>query len=199
MTTMLTVGDRPEQTLGDGGGRVVVGVDDGPGGLAALRWAVDLARSTGAPLVAVRVWALGLPRHGGRRRRGDGRRHVVLAFQGAEPRAAAAKLTRRAFHAATGGIPSDLDVRIETPEGNPGPVLTQLALASDDVLVVGTTPGHSLKRAVHGSVSAYCSKHLPSRVAVVGAGDPGPLASSQSSLALAGDQARGHRRRFRAR
>jgi hypothetical protein len=69
----------------------------------------------------------------------------------------------------------------------------------DDVLVVGTTPGHSLKRAVHGSVSAYCSKHLPGRVAVVGAGDPGPLASSQSSQALAGDQARGHRRRFRAR
>src|SRR5579859_6904140 len=133
--TAMQVASEQRRVPGVDGGRVVVGIDDSPGGLAALRWAVDLARSTGAPLVAVRVWALGLPRHGGRRRRGDGRRHVVLAFQGAEPRAAAAKLTRRAFHAATGGIPSDLDVRIETPEGNPGPVLTQLALASDDVLV----------------------------------------------------------------
>jgi len=40
------------------------------------------------------------------------------------------------------------------------------------VLVVGTAPGHGLKRAVHGSVSAYCSAHLPGQVSVITAGPP---------------------------
>jgi nucleotide-binding universal stress UspA family protein len=64
-------------------------------------------------------------------------------------------------------------VTIETPEGSPGPVLTQLASASGDLLVVGTTPGHGLKRAVHGSVSTYCSAHLPGQISVIAAGPPG--------------------------
>jgi Universal stress protein family len=56
-------------------GLVVVGVDDSPTGLSALRWAVDRARNGGAQLVAVRSWALGLPRHGGRLRRRPARVH----------------------------------------------------------------------------------------------------------------------------
>jgi nucleotide-binding universal stress UspA family protein len=155
------------------GGRVIVGVDDSPGGLAALRWAVELARSANEPLVAVRVWALGLPRHGGLRRHGDGRGHVVLTFAGTAPRQAAARLVRQAFRTAMGDVPGDVDVTIETPEGSPGPVLTQLASAPGDVLVVGATPGHGLKRAVHGSVGAYCASHLPGQVSVVAAGSPG--------------------------
>lgn len=162
-----------QQHAAPAGSRVVVGVDDSPGGLAALRSAVELARSASAPLVAVRVWALGLPRHGGLRRHSDGRGRVVLAFQGTEPRQAAVRLTRQAFRTAVGGIPGDLDVTVETPEGSPGPVLTQIASAGTDVLVVGTSPGHNLKRAVHGSVSAYCSAHLPGRVTVVAADPPG--------------------------
>ena len=95
MTAMQLAGG--QQHAASAGSRVVVGVDDSPGGLAALRWAVELARSANAPLVAVRVWALGLPRHGGLRRHGGraaGR--VVLAFQGTERRQAAVQLTRRA-------------------------------------------------------------------------------------------------------
>jgi len=171
MTAMQLAGG--QQHAASAGSRVVVGVDDSPGGLAALRWAVELARSANAPLVAVRVWALGLPRHGGRRRHGDGRGRVVLAFQGTEPRQAAMQLTRRAFRTAVGGIPGDLEVTVETPEGSPGPVLTQIASAGSDVLVVGTSPRHSLKRAMHGSVSAYCSAHLPGRVSVIAADPPG--------------------------
>jgi nucleotide-binding universal stress UspA family protein len=173
MTAVLASSVRQEQAAPGAGGRVIVGVDDSPGGLSALRWAVELARSANAPLVAVRVWALGLPRHGGMRRHSDGRRHVVLAFAGAEPRQAAARLVRQAFRAAVGGVPGDVDVTIETPEGNPGPVLSQFASGGCDVLVVGTTPGHGLKRAVHGSVSAYCSAHLPGQVSVIPAGPPG--------------------------
>ena len=153
------------------GGRVVVGIDDSPDGLAALRWAIRLARSRGARLVAVRAWALGLPRHGGLRNQGVLQRRgggpVVFTFRGTVPRQAAMNLTRRAFHYAAGDIPDDLEVTIETPEGNPGPVLTQIASGRDDVLVVGTRPALRLRRVIHGSVSAYCIAHARCPVTVV--------------------------------
>jgi nucleotide-binding universal stress UspA family protein len=149
------------------GGRVVVGIDDSPAGLAALQCAVRLARSRAARLVAVRAWALGLPRHGGLRRYRD-HTPVVIAFHGTEPRHAARSLIKRVLReAAPDALGGDVDVTIETPEGNPGPVLTEIASGNDDVLVVGTTPGPSLKRAVHGSVSAYCTAHAHCPVTVV--------------------------------
>jgi nucleotide-binding universal stress UspA family protein len=144
----------------------VVGIDDSPAGLAALRCALGLARSRGARLVAVRAWALGLPRHGGLRRH-HSRTPVVIAFRGAEPGHAARSLTKRVLREAAPDALGDVDVTIETPEGNPGPVLTRIAAGDDDVLVVGTTPGPSLKRAVHGSVSAYCTAHAHCPVTVV--------------------------------
>jgi nucleotide-binding universal stress UspA family protein len=148
------------------GGRVVVGIDDSPAGLAALRCAVGLARSRGARLVAVRAWALGLPRHGGLRHY---RNHtpVVIAFHGTEPGHAARSITKRVLREAAPDALGDVDVTIETPEGNPGPVLAQIASGDDDVLVVGTTPGPSLKRAIHGSVGAYCTAHARCPVTVV--------------------------------
>jgi nucleotide-binding universal stress UspA family protein len=148
------------------GGRIVVGIDDSPAGLAALRWAIAFARSRDARLVAVRAWAPGLPRHGGLRRH---RSHtpVVITFHATEPARAARSLTRRALRVAAPGALGDVDVTIKTPEGIPGPVLTQIASCVDDVLVVGTTPGPSLRRAVHGSVSAYCTTHSRCPVAVV--------------------------------
>ncbi len=161
-----------QQSRRSAGGRVVVGIDDSPAGLAALRWAMGFAWSRGAQLVAVRAWALGLPRHGGLRHR-SGRTPVVLTFRGSEPGQAARRLTTRALRVAAGDVPGDLDVTIETPEGNPGPVLTRIASGSDDVLVVGTTPRPSLRRAVHGSVSAYCTAHARCPVTVVTPGQPG--------------------------
>jgi nucleotide-binding universal stress UspA family protein len=146
-------------------------VDDSPAGLTALRWAVRFARSRGAQLVAVRVWDLGMRRHGGHRGLGNGRNHVVLAFPGAQQRKVAASLTKCAFRAA-GGVPDDLDVIVETPGGNPGPVLTGIATRAGDVLVVGSTRGHRLGRAVHGSVSAYCYRHARCPVTVVAASGP---------------------------
>jgi nucleotide-binding universal stress UspA family protein len=192
MTAVLAAGQ--EQAPRAGGGRIIVGVDDSPGGLAALRWAVEVARSTGAPLVAVRAWSLGLPRHGGLRRQGTGRGQVILSFRGTEPRKAAARITRAAFRAAIGGIPPGVDLTIETPEGNPGPVLTQLASAGRDVLIVGTSPGHLVKRAVHGSVSAYCSRHLPGQVSVIAAAPPGRPTQGSGEPPPARNQAGGPRR-----
>ena len=85
--------------------RVIVGSDDSPVGLAALAAATDLAASNHAELVAVRSWALGLPRHGGRRMRHLSHPHVVLSFSGTEQRAAATVLTRKALRAAVDGRP----------------------------------------------------------------------------------------------
>lgn len=170
--TTLTTADRQVHARTHGGGRVVVGVDDSPAGLAALRWAVRFARSRGAQQVAVRVWGLGMRRHGGHRGPGNGRGHVVLAFPGAQQCKVAANLTEQAFLAA-GGVPGDLDLIIETPEGNPGPVLTGIATVAGDVLIVGSTRGHRLSRAVHGSVSAYCARHSRCPVTVVAASRAG--------------------------
>ena len=172
MITTLTTTGRQVHADTHEGRRVVVGVDDSPTGLAALPWAVRFAWSRGAQLVAVRVWDLGMRRHGGHRGPGNGRGHVVLAFPGAQQRKVAANLTERAFRAA-GGVPGDLDLIIETPEGNPGPVLTGIAAGTEDVLVVGSTRGHRLSRAVHGSVSAYCARHSRCPVTVVAATRPG--------------------------
>jgi nucleotide-binding universal stress UspA family protein len=156
------------------GERIIVGVDDSPGGLAALRWAVAQSRSGHAELVAVRAWALGLPRHGGRRRRGGRHQRMVVAFDGAEQRAAAAALIRQAFRLVSGGVPAGPAVRFATPEGDPGPALTALARREGDVLVVGRRPGHPAMRAVHGSVSRYCSTHSSCPVFVVPPGaEPG--------------------------
>jgi nucleotide-binding universal stress UspA family protein len=152
--------------------RIVVGVDDSSAGLAALQWAVSAARSSHAQLVAVRSWALGLPRHGGRRRRAaSAHPHVILYFAGTAQSAAAADLVRRAFRRTMGGIPDDVVVTIETPEGEPGTALTGIAVADGDLLVVGGRRDQAIRRLIHGSVSRYCCEHSKCPVVVVSADD----------------------------
>lgn len=151
----------------DSGERIIVGVDDSAGGLAALRWAVCRARSRHSQLLAVRAWALKLPRHGGRLIRDDRHRHVVVAFEGTVQRSAATAVIKRSFHEASGGIPADVAVQIAIPEGDPGVVLTDLAGRDGDLLVVGTQPGHPGRQAMHGSVSGYCARHASCPVAVI--------------------------------
>jgi nucleotide-binding universal stress UspA family protein len=147
--------------------RVIVGVDDDQAGLIALAAAAQLARAHDAPLVAVRAWALGLPRHGGRRMRHLRHPHVVLSFSGTEQCAAASMLTRRAFRSAVGEVPADIAVTIETPDDDPALALTAMAALPGDVLVVGDGPGHPLRRLAHGSVSRYCERRARCPVVVV--------------------------------
>jgi len=151
------------------GPRVVVGVDTTPAGLAALQWAVRQARSSGEPLVAVRSWALGLPRHGGRRRRHPPRMHphVVLSFDGTEQRSASAELVRRSFQVIAGGVPHDVTVTIRTPEADPAAALADFASSPDDTLVIGREPALSLHRLVHGSVGRYLCGHARCPVVLV--------------------------------
>ncbi len=146
--------------------RIVVGVDDSSG-LNALRWAVRQARKTGAQLVAVRSWTLSLPRHGGTRHRRKRRSPTVLVFAGNEQREESAEIVRQAFRSAIGGIPRDVVLTIETPEGDPGAALADLAIADGDLLVVGTEPHRTARRLVHGSVSRYCTAHAHCPVVIV--------------------------------
>jgi nucleotide-binding universal stress UspA family protein len=147
--------------------RFIVGIDDSPSGLAALRWAVSQARTRQAQLVAVRSWQLGLPRHGGRRHRHLVHPRVVLFFRGAEQRDASTKLVRDAFRNVTGGQPRDVALTVWTPEGDPGATLTSIATHDGDMIVVGHRPGSSWRRARHGSVSRYCQVHAHCPVVVV--------------------------------
>ncbi len=148
--------------------RVVVGVDDTKSGLAAVATAVKLARSHDAKLVAVRAWALGQPRHGGRRMRHLTHPHIVLSFSGSQQNAASRLLVHRVFNAIAAGTPTM--VAIQTPECDPGLALVGIASEPGDVLVVGTNPGHPVRRLIHGSVSRYCARHASCPVLVV----PGP-------------------------
>lgn len=162
--------------------RIVVGVDDSRSGLAALRWAVNEARSAGVELLAVRCWELGLPRHGGRRRHRASRPHphIVLDIDGFEQCRVCAELVRRSLRLAGGGEPSDIHVTIATPEGEPGQVLTTLA-GPGDLLVVGREPELNLNRMVYGSVSGYRREHARCPVFVVDPGDIGLAGSSAES------------------
>jgi nucleotide-binding universal stress UspA family protein len=168
-TPAAVAAGRPAQAIT----RVIVGSDDSPAGLAALAAATDLAASNNAELVAVRCWALGLPRHGGRRMRHLTHPHVILSFSGTEQRAAARVLTRKAFRSAVGRrVPADLRVTIETPEGDPALALVALAAREGDVLVVGTHSGSWVTHLVHGSVSRYCARHARCPVILVAPGRP---------------------------
>jgi nucleotide-binding universal stress UspA family protein len=147
--------------------RIIVGIDDSPSGLAALRWAVSQATNCPAQLVAVRSWALGLPRHGGRHHRHLAHPHVVLFFKGDEQRDASAKLIRDTFLAATGGQPPDVTVTVRTPEGDPGATLSSIATRDGDMIVVGREHGPVWRRAHRSSVSRYCRWHAGCPVVVV--------------------------------
>jgi nucleotide-binding universal stress UspA family protein len=147
--------------------RVIVGVDNTEAGIAALRHAADLAQENHAELVAVRSWALGLPRHGGRRLRHLVHKHVVLYFSGQEQEVAATEKVREALERAVGSPPAGLQLTIRTPAGDPGVVLTAIATEPGDVIVVGHRDAISARGIVHGSVTAYCLRHARCPVEVV--------------------------------
>jgi nucleotide-binding universal stress UspA family protein len=155
------------------GGRIIVGIDDSPGGQAALRLAVAQARDSHAPLVAVRSWALGLPRHGGLRRRrlGPVHPHIVLHWDRTRQAEASRDFVGDCFVDAVGGTPGDVAVTVKTPEGEPGAALAGIA-AEGDVIIVGQEPPLTVRRVLHGSVSGYCRKHARCPVVVVPAEEP---------------------------
>jgi hypothetical protein len=131
----VTEAEKELAAIATGAGRIIVGVDDSPGGQSALRLAVAQARTSRAQLVAVRSWALGLPRHGGLRRRrlGPLHPHIVLHWDRTMQREASRDFVRRCLADTLGGMPEDVAVAIRTPEGEPAAALTSIAKAEGDV------------------------------------------------------------------
>jgi nucleotide-binding universal stress UspA family protein len=148
-------------------GRVIVGVDDTDAGIAALREAIAMACAHHAPLVAVRAWQLGLPRHGGRRFRYATHPHIVIYFSGAEQHVAASVLIRKALARATAQVPVGLELQMETPQADPAVALTSIAQQPGDVLVLGGRRFVSPRVIAHGSVTNYCLRHAHCPIVVV--------------------------------
>lgn len=174
MTHEVTAAEKELAAVASSEGRIIVGVDDSAGGKAALWLAVEQARSSHARLVAVRSWALGLPRHGGLRRRrlGPIHPHVVLHWERALQTQVCRDFIKRCFAEVVGGTPRDVDLTVRTPEGEPGAALTGIATADCDVIVVGQEPALTMRRVLHGSVSRYCRDHARCPVVVVPAQEP---------------------------
>jgi len=137
--------------------RIVIGIGDDPAAVAALAYAVAEARRCNAELVAVRAWGpLADPSP----------RDAVPPGAEAELRARANDEITRAFDEAAGGVPLDVKVKTETPEGPPGRALARVADRADDLIVVGRSRHLLGRRAVFGSVPDYLMDHATCRVLV---------------------------------
>lgn len=153
--------------------RVVVGVDDSPQSVAAVRWAAAQAALTGAELDIVHVWALEPSDMYGPT--GDIRDAAMPDI-----RKRLVDLVTEAIGPATGRTAWTLDI----VQGHPGPILVQRA-QSADLLVVGTGEHAGVRRLVSGSVSHHCLSHAHGPVvAVPTMADPGtePVARTPESV-----------------
>lgn len=138
----------------DGGGRIVLGVDESLAGLAAVRFAVAHARGVGMPLHAVRAWVAP-----------QGRDGATLRWR-TEIAEEAVQAMRGAFAAAMGGPPTDLPVESLVTEGFAGEMLVRYADRVDDMLVIGGRQARWPLRA-NGPVTGYCLRHARCPVVVV--------------------------------
>ena len=151
--------------------RVVVGVDDAPAGLCALRPAGGggAPRRRGAILYAVRVFPLAPDR----RRTDDDEwwRQAAGQTEG---------YARRAFASAMGGLPEDLPVKIVGAPDTPGSVLTKTR--ETDLLVLGASQRGALRRLIRRPAAARCLAHAPCPVLVVPAQELVPSALTRTLL-----------------
>lgn len=140
-----------------GSRRVVVGVGTSPAAIRALRLAVTEARARGSALCAVRARGIyGEP--------GPGPDGAVLTTEiGDDSRL----VVERAFAAACGGRPTDVEVTIVTPLGDTGPVLARTANRPDDILVVGNARHGLFHRIANGAVARYLARHATCPVLLV--------------------------------
>jgi len=129
---------------------VVVGVDGSAGSEAALRWAEDYSRATGAYLQIVTAWHwptwYGAPVEAGIEPESDARAVAAKAVTGIS-------------------VPADM-FRSVVEQGAAGNVLTH-ASHTADLLVVGRRGHGPLVGATLGSVSAYCAHHAHCPVVIV--------------------------------
>ncbi len=133
---------------------IVVGVDGSPHSVQALRWAVQQAQLTGAPVQAVTAWQwptvnLYTPAV------------TPLPDISQQTRAALARVVADALNAQP-----DVDVEQQVVEGHPVTVLLEKA-KSASLLVVGSRGHDGFTGMLLGSVGSHCVSHAPCSVVVV--------------------------------
>ena len=132
---------------------IVVGVDGSAPSRAALRWALDQARSTGSRVRTVIAWEA--PMHTGR---------AVIAYE--DFGAAAGKLLSESVQEALGFDAPEIEVIETVLPGHPAQVLID-ASAGAVLLVVGSRGHGGFAGTLLGSVSQLCVQHAHCPVVVV--------------------------------
>jgi nucleotide-binding universal stress UspA family protein len=141
---------------------IVVGLDDSPSSKAALQWAAQQAKSTGAVLRAVH--ALGRPY-------GFAAPDIPLSVEPTELTPEEPPDTRRnAITTAFEAMAPHPDWVLEFVSGYAGEVLVRKSKDAQ-LLVVGTREHVGLGRLLAGSVSHYCLSHAACAVVAV----PAPI------------------------
>jgi nucleotide-binding universal stress UspA family protein len=133
--------------------RIVVGVDGFESSKAALRWAINQARLTGAVVEAVTAWQI--PAGAGWVPAPDMPDYQDDAF---------AVLTEALAEMAA--VDPDVQVCPRVVEGRAGQVLVDAAEGAD-LLVVGSRGHGGLAEALLGSVGQYCVHHAPCPVVIM--------------------------------
>jgi nucleotide-binding universal stress UspA family protein len=137
---------------------IVVGVDGGPQGEAALRFAADEARRTGDTLELVTAWAV---------RPGPVSPYGLIGdLPTLDELAAQARRDQDYSVELVLGREPDLEIASRVGRGDAGPILVESARHAR-LLVVGSHGFGPLKAALLGSVSRYCAQHAHCPVVVV--------------------------------
>ncbi|WP_460529111.1 universal stress protein [Flindersiella endophytica] len=149
---------------------IVVGVDHTPSSTAAVRWAADEARRTGARLRAIHVWACSATA-----------RHRQLA--GVEREEVQENATRWIVDAvAHTGL--DVEITVEVLDGDPGPTLVSAADGAN-LLVLGAN-SFTPRGLPSSDLVEYCVVNSPCRVVVINGCDKRIPDSYRQASATAG-------------
>lgn len=134
--------------------RIVVGIDDSPASIAALRFAAEEAQLRGIPLRMIHTWQVDATMAMGA---------SAIPWQDFESdaREVAAAVVVDAL-----GDAGANHGEVEVMHGIAGQVLVA-ACQPDDLLVLGTRVHTGLARMLHGSVSRHCLNHAPCAVLAV--------------------------------
>jgi nucleotide-binding universal stress UspA family protein len=152
-------GTRPTSAA-SGARPIVVGVDRSRNSAAALEWAAEWARGSGAPIRVVSVW-----------------RHEPMVASSTHPGVgwpadthlhAEAQRELEAFVKAS-DLPADVTLEARTREGEPARILLEEA-ADADLLVVGARGHGGFLGLLLGSVATAVVQHCPCPVAVIPCG-----------------------------
>lgn len=133
--------------------RIVVGVDGSEPSLKALEWAIEEARRWRSVLDVVTAWSFPMVK-------GYAWTHSPEDVENSAKEVIETALSHVSQEA------TELVVRGEALDGEPGPVLVDAAVGAE-LLVVGARGLGGFQRLLLGSVSSYCAQHATCSVMIV--------------------------------